>query len=258
METTSPATLLQRVSSPGYASKVSEVALRLTQATEPSLMQSLMCEGTRALGAESAVFMSLAREGADVSTGHFMLACEPEWCRQYLAAGLIAHDIWLAYAAHHSQPVLASSLYATDTSQSQAIDLAAHHGFASAVVVPAHSGGGPSRMGLLCLGSSRPGFFEAQGCDVFMLYARMLALALHDGWLTRLRRDLIVKARITPSDVVLLRHEWHGHTSKRIAAELQVSKNSVNCRFQRMNARLGVVNRRTAARLAVECGLILP
>jgi hypothetical protein len=50
METTSPATLLQRVSSPGYASKVSEVALRLTQATEPSLMQSLMCEGTRALG----------------------------------------------------------------------------------------------------------------------------------------------------------------------------------------------------------------
>jgi len=80
---------------------------------------------------------------------------------------------------------------------------------------------------------------------------------LHDWWLTRIRRDLIVKARITSADLVLLQHECQGHGSKKIAAALQVSKSSVNSRFQRMNAKLGVANRRMAVQLAVECGLIL-
>ena len=85
----------------------------------------------------------------------------------------------------------------------------------------------------------------------------MLALELHDWWLTRIRRELIVKAHITPSDVVLLRHQRQGHSSKRIAADLHVSKSSIDSRFQRMNTKLGVANRRMAAQLALECGLLL-
>ena len=85
----------------------------------------------------------------------------------------------------------------------------------------------------------------------------MLALELHDGWLTRMRRELIVKANITPGDVVLLRHPRQGHSSKRIAADLHVSKSSIDSRFQRMTTKLGVANRRMAAQLALECGLIL-
>ena len=80
---------------------------------------------------------------------------------------------------------------------------------------------------------------------------------MHDWWLARIRRELIVKARITQADLELLRHEYQGHSSKRIAAELQVSKSSTNSRFQRMNMKLGVPNRRLAARLAVECGLLI-
>jgi hypothetical protein len=37
-----------------------------------------------------------------------------------------------------------------------------------------------------------------------------------------------------------------------------VSRSSINSRFQRMNSRLGVANRKMAARLVAECGLILP
>ena len=70
------------------------------------------------------------------------------------------------------------------------------------------------------------------------------------------RRELIVKAHITPSDLVLLRHQRQGHSSKRIAAELHGRKSSINSRFQRMNIKL-VANRRMAARLASEVGLIL-
>ena len=85
----------------------------------------------------------------------------------------------------------------------------------------------------------------------------MLACELHEWWLARLRNELMARARITEGDLELLRHQCLGHSSKRIAAELRVSRSSINSRFQRMNSRLGVTNRRMAARLAVECGLIL-
>ena len=136
------------------------------------------------------------------------------------------------------------------------IDLAVQNGFASAVLVPAHSGAGHSRISLLCLGSSRPGYFEGEGFGRFKLGARTLASEFHDWWLARTRRDLVVKARITRDDLELLRHQRQGHGSKRIAAELHVSKSSINSRFQRMISKLGVPNRKAAARLASECGLI--
>ena len=45
--------------------------------------------------------------------------------------------------------------------------------------------------------------------------------------------------------------------NSQIARELQVSRESINSRFQRIIAKLGVRNRRAAARVAIECGLII-
>jgi DNA-binding CsgD family transcriptional regulator len=181
-----------------------------------------------------------------------------QFCRaDYLDAGCFAHDPWLAYAAHHSEPIAASSLPVLDAEGQRVIALAQQNGFASAALVPAHSGTGHSRISLLCLGSTSPAFFEGEGFGRFRLGARLIAAELHDWWLARIRRELIVKARITQADLELLRHEHQGHSSKRIAAELHVSKSSINSRFQRMNMKLGVPNRRLAARLAVECGLLI-
>jgi DNA-binding CsgD family transcriptional regulator len=249
--------LAQWVAVSDYAARVTDIALRVARATEQATVLALLREGATALGAECAVFVSFVRDSADVSACRFMLACKPDWCRRYLASGLIAHDLWLAYAAHHSEPILANMLNATEPLQQQAIDLATQNGFVSAVLVPAHSGAGHSRISLLCLGCSAPGYFADEGFGPFRVNARVLAMELHEWWLARIRRELIVKSHITPSDLILLRHEFLGHSSKRIAAELHVSKSSINSRFQRMNTKLGVANRRMAARLAVECGLIL-
>lgn len=187
-----------------------------------------------------------------------MLACDPAWCREYLAAGLIEHDPWLSYACHHSEPILAGDLRLTDPSQLRAVELAANSGFASAVLVPVHSGTSHTRVSLLCIGSRQAGFFDGVPLARIKVAARMLACEIHEWWLARLRNDLVARARITESDLALLRHETLGHGSKRIAAELGVSQSSINSRFQRMNTRLGVSNRKLAARLAAESGLILP
>jgi DNA-binding CsgD family transcriptional regulator len=249
--------LAQRVCAHDYLERIVSIAERVANASEQSTVLALLREGTDALGAENAVFVSFVRDNADLSACRFMLACDPAWCRQYLDAGCIAHDPWLAYAAHHSEPIIASTLAITDPERQRAIHLATRNGFASCVLVPAHSGAGHSRISVLCLGSPTPGHFESGGFGRFKIGAGAMALELHDWWLARIRRDLIVKARITQSDVELLRHQQQGHSTKRIAAELHVSKSSINSRFQRMNTKLGVANRRMAARLASECGLML-
>lgn len=252
------ASLAGRVASADYLDRIGSIAERIADATEQSTAQSLLCEGTNAVGAKSAVFVSFVRNNVDVSSCRFMLACDPAWCRQYLDAGLVAHDPWLAYAAHHSEPIIASTLTIDKPERRQAVELATRNGFASAVLVPVHSGTGHARVSLLCLGSPSPGYFETGGFGRFKLGARALACELHEWWLARIRRELIARARITAGDLELLRHQCQGHSSKRIAAELRVSRSSINSRFQRMNTKLGVPNRRMAARLAAECGLILP
>lgn len=240
-----------------YSERVASIATKISEASDQQTVHALFLEGVSALGATSAVFVSFVRDDGDLAACRFMLACDPAWARLYVQEGHFVHDPWLAYAAHHSEPIVASALNVLDGDHQRVIDLAARAGFVSAVLVPAHSGAGHSRISLLCLGSTRPGYFEDAGLPRLRVSARMLALELHDWWLARIRRDLIVKARITSADLVLLQHECQGHGSKKIAAELQVSKSSINSRFQRMNAKLGVANRRMAVQLAVECGLIL-
>ena len=250
-------TLFDRVADERYPARVATIAAQITAANDQPTVHTLFLEGVTALGATSAVFVSFVRDDGDLAACRFMLACDPAWARLYVQEGHFVHDPWLAYAAHHSEPIVASALNLLDNDHRRVIDLAARAGFVSAVLVPAHSGAGHSRISLLCLGSATPGYFEDAGLPRLRVSARMLALELHDWWLSRIRRDLIAKARITPADLVLLQHECQGHSSKKIANELHVSKSSINSRFQRMNAKLGVGNRRMAVQLAVECGLIL-
>ncbi|MCU0920215.1 MAG: autoinducer binding domain-containing protein, partial [Burkholderiaceae bacterium] len=202
-------TLAEIIAAPEYLDRIGSVAERIASASGQAAVQSLLAEGMAALGADSAV-----------SSCRFMLACDPAWCRQYLDAGLITGDPWLAYASHHSEPLVASNLMVSEPERLRAIELATRNGFASAVLVPVHSGSSHSRVSLLCLGSWQAGQYESIPFGRFKLGARVLAFELHEWWLARLRTELMARARITESDLELLRHQCLGHSSKRIAAEL--------------------------------------
>ena len=126
-------TLAERIAAPEYLDRIGGVAERIASASGQAAVQSLLSEGMTALGAENAIFVSFMRENLRVSSCRFMLACDPAWCRQYLDAGLIASDPWLAYASHHSEPVVASSLKVLEPERLSAIELATRNGFASGV-----------------------------------------------------------------------------------------------------------------------------
>ena len=250
-------TLADHVGDSHYSTRVSEIVERIAAAPDQPSVHRLLREGVAALGAERAAFVSFVRGESELSSCRLMLDCEPSWCRRYLDRGCFSLDPWLAYGARESEPVVASALNIVDPAQRSVVTLAAEAGFASVVLVPAHSGAGHSRVSLLCLGHSTLGYFEAEGLARLRVGARGLALELHDWWLGRIRQETLSRSRLTRGDLMLLEHQCLGHSSKRIAAELNLSRTSVNSRFQRLIAKLGVVNRKMAARLAIECGLIV-
>ena len=208
------------------------------------------------MGAGASEFGSFIRDDPSHESYRFLLACDPVWCFEYERKAWYANDPWLNYALNHSEPARGSEIPIATKQHRAAVDLAVEFGFSSAAIVPAPSAGGLSRVGVLVLGSSTPGFFEGDGFIGLKVVARSLAMELHEWWVGQIKGELIANARITSEDLLLLRHERMGHSTKRIAAELDTSAASVDSRFQRINAKLGVPNRKAAANLAAEYGLI--
>ena len=208
------------------------------------------------LGASSAWFVSYELDDATLCTYRVLLACDPVW--GLLASGEAAwqRDPWLQYALGSSEPIRASELAVTASDQRAMADKVASHGFRSAVIVPAPSGVGRARVGALCLGSATAGFYDDAGFDCIRVLARGLAMDLHDWWHQRIRDELMERARVNERDIALLRHAAAGHSSKMIAAALRIEAKTVDCRFQRLSAKLGAANRNGALRVAQLYGLL--
>lgn len=248
-------TLAEVAGDPALRAQLTEIAEEIARASDPGDIQALLHSATLSLGAERSFFASISGEGRD-ATYAFVLDCDPDWWHRYRAARAVESDPWLVYAARHSAPLRATQLDRIGRERQSAVEAAATAGFASAALVPAHSGRSERRASLLCLGHSVAGYFEDPTFAKLQVVARSLAIELHDWWTNYERARLSRQTRLSTADLRLLERHCAGLSSKQIAAEMKVSRESVNSRFQRINDRLGVPSRRAAARVAVECGLI--
>jgi hypothetical protein len=207
------------------------------------------------LGADAGVFLSFVRDDATHASYRTLYACDPLWACEYAARNWYDKDPWLRYAVLRSEPILGSQLELLPPEQ-EFVRISASLGFASTIVAPAPTSAGSSRVGVLCLGSHNIGFFEGASFDKVRVLARALAMELH-GWLLQtIKQELMARSRITPADLDLLRHEDAGHSSKVIAAAMKLKPETVDCRFQRVSAKLKAADRRSATRIAKLYGLI--
>jgi DNA-binding CsgD family transcriptional regulator len=243
-------------SNPAYASQVSAVVQSIAEASDEPSVVDLLGKAARQLGADAAAFVSFIRDDGAHESYRFMLACDPVWCHEYQRRGWYAQDPWLQYALNHTEPALASSIPVGSAKQRELSELAKSFGFASTVIVPAPSAGALSRVGVLCLGCAEEGYFEGEGFAPLKVAARGLAMELHEWWIARIKGELIANAGVTDDDLELLHHERMGHSTKTIALACDASPSAIDCRFQRLNRKLGVPNRKAAATLAAEYGLI--
>lgn len=212
--------------------------------------------GVELLGGERAWFVSVDCNGGDFGALCMQSACDPAWTRRYLDESLYRSDPWLSYARRHVEPLVASRLNGLTDRQRGTVELAAAAGFVSCALVPAHADIDPARFGLLVLGHKQPDYFEGGNFSLLRIRGRTLALELHAWWVEHRRREKVAAIRLTHDDLVLLELHAKGRNSDEIAAALHVTRQSINSRFQRLNKRLHVPNRRAAAQVALECGLI--
>lgn len=256
MSMTSRAPLAEFVGTADYASRVVAVTARIASSGDEAAAVVALSDAAATMGADAAAFVSFVRDDDEHDSFRFLLACDPVWCSEYERHAWYALDPWLAYARTHTEPARSAEIPVASGVQRDIVALARGHGFNDALIVPAPASGMVTRLGVLCLGSMQADFFADSGYPILKPLARSLAMELHAWWIERIRSELQHSAQLTAEDLALLAYERQGHGTKVIATALDSSPNAVNSRFQRMNARLGVPNRKAAAQLAAEYGLI--
>ncbi|WP_430423668.1 helix-turn-helix transcriptional regulator [Methylibium petroleiphilum] len=249
-------TLAALTRSPEYGARLIEILPAIGDAPTTEVAVDLFRQATVQLGADAGVFMSYLRDDATRASYRSLLACDPLWASEYARRNWHDHDPWLRHATHETEPVRSSELQLTSANEEAFVQASAALGFASAVIAPAPTCAGQSRIGVLCLGSHRQGFFEDDGYGKVRVLARSLSMELHRWLLQAIRKELLAKSRLTAADIELLRHEEAGHTSKVIGAALNIEAKTVDCRFQRISAKLDAPDRRTAMRIARLYGLL--
>ena len=242
---------------PDYGARILNVLTRLGNAPDAAAAVEGFQSVLKLLGADAGVFLSFIRDDATRSSYRWLLACDPLWAVEYARRGWHEHDPWLRHALQGTEPIRSTEMDVTSQEEQEFASISSTLGFASAVIVPAHTGAGASRVGMLCLGSHKPGFFEDDSAySVVRVLAQALAMELHRWQLNFMRKALLASTRISDAELDLLRHEAAGLTSKHIGAVLGIEAKTVDCRFQKLCAKLNSPDRRTAARIARLYGLL--
>lgn len=233
----------------GYAPTLVALLLSMQLACDVESAVAVFRQTMRLIGADSGVFLSVIRDDASRRSYRSLFACDPLWAIEYSRAGWHDNDPWLRYALFRDEPIPSSELKLLP-SEDDFIQKSSRLGFASALIAPAPSFAGTSRIGVLVLGSAHHGFFDGEGYRSARFAARALAMELHNWLMRAIRADLLERSRIKPDEIELLRNEEAGLSSKLIAARLDVTPKTVERRFERVIAKLGVADRRSAARIA--------
>lgn len=253
MQAYRPEALGQDVSyqSPTAASDLCELASSLVVADEASAIAVLEL-ASKVGGADAALFVWVAPGQNEQLWFRSLVALDHRWGATVLRRLHEGPCNWLAHAAHSSEPLLVHE--PTDTHASGTPATVGTSDIRAAWLVPAPSPQSSDALGLLILASIDETRLDVTRA-VLPVY-RALALALSEWFQRRGREELVQSAHLTARDLELLRHEQVGHGSKRIAMALQVEAKTIDCRFHRLNVRLGVANRRDAVRLCQRYGLL--
>jgi hypothetical protein len=234
------------------ASDLCELARSLVVADEVSAIVALEF-AARVGGADAALFVWVVPDDDGHSWYRSIAALDHEWGACALRRLHAAPCNWLGHATRSSEPLLVRESFG----ECNEADVGSTHrtgGQRSAWLIPAPSPKGSDVLGLLILAGQDEHRLDVTS-QLLPIY-RALALSLSDWFQRRGRDELVRRAHLTARDLDLLRRESLGQGSKRIASALDAEPKTIDCRFHRLNVRLGVASRRDAVRLCKRYGLL--
>lgn len=164
---------------------------------------TLFREAAESLGADGGVFLSCLRDDATRTSLRSLWACDPSWVADYASHRRFEHDPWLRHASTDTEPIRSGDLACSSTEEYAFIRAAAEHSFTSALVAPAPSPVGLSRVGVLCLGSANSGRFDGENYPQVRVLARALAMELHHWIVKSMREELLQGVHLTEADLRL-------------------------------------------------------
>ena len=208
------------------------------------------------LGLSGSVFASFAREDESRESYRFINACPAAWCQEYNANAWFTIDPCLLYALTHNEPTLIKDIELRSRGQRNMMEAARRCGFASGIVIPAHSPSGRSRMGVLYLGSSDAQYLDQLALKHLRLVLRAVTSELLDWWTRQVRAELLAGTQLTTDDVHMLRLTLEGLGSKEIAGHIGTTKNAIDQRMHRIIAKFDSHSRQKAANTAYQFGLL--
>lgn len=233
------------------ALQLCELASDLDAADEAQALFVLE-EAGRQVGACAALFVWASPE----LPGHFwyrtMAALDQGWASAVLRRIGTGLCDWMNHPARSTEPLRIQSPHTDEPTSPSLQDSDA--GATVVWLVPAPSAPRCDALGLLVIAGADDQQLAISRRTLPLF--RSLALSFSEWVQRHSKEELIRHARLTDRDLDLLHREALGQSSKRIAEALSTEPKTIDCRFHRLNARLGVPNRREAVRLCRRYGLI--
>jgi DNA-binding NarL/FixJ family response regulator len=243
-------------SAPNYAQRALQAIVQIPTAANPPELLARLVNATRAIGAGASLYTAAIPESDFERSSFSLFACHPAFAHAQSKEGQLLDHPWLRFARTHTMPGTDHQILVEQSADNAAIDLARQFGFRSCLVIPTPHGLHSNRIEMLCLGSDAADDFEGPEASVVRTLARALAAELHD-WLTRhLQQRLQSTAQLAATDVQLLSLQWRGLGTKEISQLTGLTTSTVDCRFQRIMARLHCPSRKAAASRAAAYGLL--
>jgi len=212
----------------------------------------------RAIGAEHFVYTSFLGDSDDPEkeSRRFLIGCAPAWCQMYNLRKWYEIDPYVTYSrSHNTAPVFGSEIKAETPGQIELLKAASENGFTSTIVVPVHTGN-VRHMGMLYAGSSMP---QETGEPVLRRNRslfRLLAGALLDWWIVRVREEAIATYQLEQQEVLVLKLALEGLAAKQKAEELGVPVRTIYTLYQKIKNKFSVEDIREAARIANARGIL--
>lgn len=247
---------MKKFADPNLLSRLFEMTERIASFTTTHDLTAAMWHFNETLGLSGSVYASFAREDDSRESYRFINACPAAWCQEYNASAWYTIDPCLLYSLTHNEPALIQDIPLRSRGQKNMMEAAKRCGFASGLVVPAHSPSGRSRMGVLYLGSDDPDYLDQSALKQLRLVLRAVSSELLDWWTRQVRTELLAGGELSQQEKDMLRMTLEGLGSKEIAVHLGTTKNAIDQRMHRLINRFESPSRRDAANLAFQYGML--
>jgi DNA-binding CsgD family transcriptional regulator len=211
-------------------------------------------------GVSSFLFITLLKDSKNRDSFRFQSGCDPNWFNLYNHRKWHEIDPFIAYGKLFSKPILLSDMVGkSDGSRGSAdyFENIHNHGFKSGLVIPCHSVS-TKRMGVLIVGNDLSINEGDEKLKMHRVSLRSIGYELLDWWIDHLQAKVIDKSKLKQQDLSLLKMAYNDLSASDMGLSIGLNVSQVNNRFRNINALFQVDNKKEAAILAMEYGIIAP